>query len=131
MRQEFKNLYVKIAEIPAFIIWKDSLTNNEVISLEKIFEDPKLENKSREDSYRTIYESIYGVVKHITSAIEEGKSLSEVAEIGRKRVKSYCDQSRSTIYNLTGQFGAVGPGASAESPQFNQYKQNAENKEEL
>ena len=85
-RRQFRNLDVEISHIPAFIIWKNSLTNSHVISLEGL-------------SHQQMFE----VVKHITSGIEEKKSLDEVSQIGRDKVESYLNYPNRPPINTVGE----------------------------
>jgi len=112
-RKHFRNLEVGISHIPAFIIWKDSLTNSQVISLEGLS-----------------HHQMFDVVKHITSGIEKKKSLDEVSKIGRDKVESYLNHVAVVNYNV-GQAGAVGSNAIASDTVFNQLFQKTDNEEDL
>jgi hypothetical protein len=112
-RKHFRNLEVGISHIPAFIIWKDSLTNSQVISLEGLS-----------------HQQMFDVVKHITSGIEQKKSLDEVSKIGRDKVESYLNHVGVVNYNV-GQAAAVGSNAIASDTVFNQLFQKTDNEEDL
>lgn len=112
-RKHFRNLEVGISYIPAFIIWKDSLTNSQVIFLEGLS-----------------HQQMFDVVKHITNGIEQKKSLDEVSKIGRDKVESYLNHVGVVNYNV-GQAAAVGSNAVASDTVFNQLFQKADNEEDL
>lgn len=111
-RKQFRSLDVEMSGIPAFVIWETSLTNNRSIFLEGLS-----------------HHQIFDVIKHIASAIEQKKSLDELASIGRDRVELFRDHSRP-IYNI-GQVGAVGPNARSDNNTFTQNIQNTDNTENL
>jgi hypothetical protein len=109
-RKQFRNLDIQISHIPAFTIWKNSLTNSQIISFEGLS-----------------HEQMFNVVKHIASGIAQKKSLDEVAEIAKDQVKLYLNHS-SVINNYhVGQAGAVGQNALAP---YNIFNQNVENEED-
>lgn len=112
-RKQFRNLDVGISHIPAFIIWKDSLTKSQVISLEGLS-----------------HQQMFDVVKHITSGIEQKKSLDEVSKIGRDKVESYLNHVAVVNYNV-GQAAAVGSNAIASDTVFNQLFDKTDNQEGL
>lgn len=112
-RKQFRNLDIKISHIPAFIIWKDSLTNSQVISLEGLS-----------------HQQIFDVIKHITSGIEQKKSLDEVSKIGKDQVESYLNHVTVINYNVK-QAGAVGSNAIASDTVFNQLFKKIDNEEDL
>ncbi len=113
-RKQFRNLDVVISHIPAFIIWKDSLTNSQIISLEGLS-----------------HQQIFDVVKHITSGIEQKKSLDEVSKIGRDKVESYLNHVAVVNYYNVGQAAAVGSNAIACDTVFNQLFDKTDNQEGL
>ena len=116
-RKQFRNLDIELSHIPAFIIWKDSLTNSQIISLEGLS-----------------HHQIFDVVKHITNGIEQKKSLNKVYEIATKQVESYLNPT-SVIYNggkfminngdtyNVEQAGAVGKYARSDNNTFFQSKE--------
>jgi hypothetical protein len=125
-RRQFKNIDIQSSHIPAFIIWKNSLTNYQIFSFEGL-------------SHQQMFE----VVKHITNAIEQKKSLDEIYEIGMDKIEK-CLQGHSTVtnnynqnidnkgelvmnhgdhYEVSGQAGAVGRNATALSNTNVQVKQ--------
>ena len=67
---EFRNLDVKLTDIPAFMFWSGEIKNNETIPL-----------------YQLSHGDIFQIIKHIVQGIKDDKSIQQIAIIAKEESK--------------------------------------------